>query len=195
MHEQVFPFIFIFFCETFLEQLAAVAVAMKRCAGHAFALPLLLLLACAPAGAVSTAGNHALLSAILCQLFSGLTWDELALITEEQPWREGTTSGRGGSQVHASCCSTVCIVEQLLKGPDVSLTTAISTLCRTDNIKKGSESGNQNSLSPKVAVKKEALDPTSQIGALRQVLPSSHPDASIIQLLRLPPSSFTKSGS
>jgi hypothetical protein len=37
-------------------------------------------------------------------MFSGLTWDELALVTEEQPWREGSTTGRGGSQVIAFSC-------------------------------------------------------------------------------------------
>jgi hypothetical protein len=40
-------------------------------------------------------------SACSCSLFvrAGMTWDELVLVVNEQPWPEGSTAGRSGSQV------------------------------------------------------------------------------------------------
>ncbi len=81
-------------------QLAAVAVAIKRCADHPLVLPLLLLFACAPGGACFVAAMQILLRLpTAVHLFAGLTWDELVLVINEQPWPEGSTTGRCGSQV------------------------------------------------------------------------------------------------
>ncbi len=33
---------------------------------------------------------------------AGLTWDELCLVIEEQPWPDGATTGRGGKQVRVT---------------------------------------------------------------------------------------------
>jgi hypothetical protein len=63
--------------------------------------------------------------------------------------------------------------EQLLQGPDVSLKRAMSILCRTREKEKVSGHHELPGLKvEKEAVKKEALDSASQMGALRQVLPS-----------------------
>jgi hypothetical protein len=35
---------------------------------------------------------------------AGLTWDELCLVIEEQPWPDGSSTGRGGSQVRVIVC-------------------------------------------------------------------------------------------
>jgi hypothetical protein len=53
-----------------------------------------------------------LLAITLCRvkLFSGLTWDELALVLEEQPWREGSNKGRGGSQVYHLAAVNFCTI-------------------------------------------------------------------------------------
>jgi hypothetical protein len=68
------------------------------------------------------------------------------------------------------------LTENILQGPDVSLSTGMSTLCRIEKKAKRSDASNRDLLGLKVekgAGKKQALDPTSQIGALRQVHLSS----------------------
>ena len=63
--------------------------------------------------------------------------------------------------------------KHLLQGPDVSLKRAMSILCRTREKEKVGGSQELPGLKvEKEAVKKEALDSASQMGALRQVLPS-----------------------
>ena len=59
-----------------------------------------------------------------------------------------------------------------MQGPDVSLKRAMSILCRTTEKEKVGGSRELPGLKvEKEAPKKEALDSTSQMGALRQVLP------------------------
>ena len=99
---------------------------------------------------------------------AGLTWDELCLVIEEQPWSEGSTTGRGGSQVRVIVFEHCQSPNPFCQGPDLSLKKSVMMLHRASE--KDAEKAEAGGAKVANMGGKKALDPLSYMGALHQVV-------------------------
>jgi hypothetical protein len=114
---------------------------------------------------------------------AGLTWDELCLVIEEQPWPDGSTTGRGGSQVRVIVFEHCQSPNPFFQGPDLSLKKSVMMLHRASE--KDAEKGEARGAKVANTGGKQALDPLSHMGALHQVFLSSRTAFIVVNSLTL----------